>query len=57
MSMTATGLRIQAEAHGLDMADGNIAEFLQHTADFQACLYAEARFLQSQIDNLESDND
>ena len=42
-----TGLRIQAEAHGVDITDDNVRAFIVHTAEVQARSMAEVRWLRT----------
>ena len=44
-----TGLRLQAEVHGLDVNDPKVAAFVQHQAEVKAQMMAESRWLNNII--------
>lgn len=51
------GIRMQAEAHGLDVEDASLAKFLRHTAEVKASSIAMERFLDSVIAEMRARND
>ena len=50
------GIRMQAEAHGLDVEEASLAKFLRHTAEVKAASIAMERFLDSVIDEIRERN-
>jgi hypothetical protein len=52
MRISRNGVKLQAEGHGLDINDPNVAAFLEHQAEVIANLHAGMRFQQQVIHDM-----